>query len=298
MVKPSPKLFLTLAHSEYPAEMLPKKNSPKSLLVFYFLGLLLSLSGEEKAPPPSPETPPLDLQTSNTQLWCDWAKTAINQGASSQIEPLIALEQLRKALKIFRASAAEVALKNPRHFADVQVLEGFERDFLYLQSEWLVDHSSDKNKLSELYQQMLAVSSPAEDQIQLLMALQNTTVYLEQLQKVFRLLEKAPEQLKRTLAMPPIFFKVESWSAADCHRGLEILDIAFKQHWRPKTEDLDLCLLPIAKRYESLHLPRFALDLLMISPLHQRSPKLSNEIERYDALWQKQKKQDSEGVLY
>ena len=297
-VKPAPKLFLTLAHSEYPADMLWKKNCPRGLAAFCFLWLMMPLSAVEKADRSVPETPPLDVQTSNTQLWCDWAQACLSAGSKSQVEPLFPLEQVRKALKTFRASPAEVALKNPRHFADVQALEGFERDFLYLQCQCLVAQASDKNQLSEFYQQMLAVSSPAEDQIPLLMALQNTSVYLEQLQKVFRLLEKAPEQLKRPVAMPPIFFKVESWSAPDCHRALEILDIAFKQHWRPLAEDLDLRLLPIAKRYESLHLPRFALDLLLISPLHQRSPKLSKEIERYEALWQKQKKQESEGVLY
>jgi hypothetical protein len=244
------------------------------------------------------EAPALVANISNTELWCNWAQQTVIEAQQTSKDPQIWLDILRNAQKTLQQCSAQSALANPNHFSDLQKLKFFERELLYWQSQWLISKKADVAQQKICLQNMAELESPAEDQVPLLLNLGLLSSYLEQLQRVYETLDRSPEKLQRKISVPPVFFKISEWSADDCHRAVGILDVALKQLWRPKSEELESTLMPIAQRYEQLKLTRFALELLLLCPEKLRSTQLQKGIQRYQELWQAEKNAQSQEALY
>ena len=245
------------------------------------------------------EKPALTQQDANASSWLAWSQERVAHfQARVEEDPSETLKTVTEAELFLKGLGGGVALKNLRHFADLQLLGEVKKDLMYLTSRHALSASWSRPKLVKLKMEMEEAQLPAEDRWMIYGALGDTTSQVRALRKVYEMCERSPELLKRKVLIPPPFPAMKTCDVDACHDVFSILDIILKQGWRPSKLVLEKTLLDLAHRYEALNAVHLAKEVLGLAPKSMLTETLIREKQRLEKVQKKSNWQDQGGDLY
>jgi hypothetical protein len=268
------------------------------------LGGLLAFGVQGAPKTESPEKgvtskPALTQQEANASKWLAWSLERVTHfQAQIKDDPSPILKLVTESELFLKGLDGGVALKNLRHFADLQHLGEVKKDLMYLTSRHALSMSWDRSKLMALGMEMEEAQLPAEDRLMIYRALGDVSSHVRALRQVYELYERSPELLKRPVPIPPPLPNMEACDIDACHDVFSILDIILKQGWRPSKLVLEKTLLGLAHRYEALKATHLAKEVLRLAPESMLTETLIQEKKRIDGLQKKPNWQDQGGDLY
>lgn len=240
------------------------------------------------------EEPQMDPNQSNTGEWKAYFERGVKD-AKSGGDPEKFLK-IYPALKEHLSSlSAEVALKNPKHFADLQTLDALHLDFLYWQSQRAVQKKWPKTKVESILTSMEKLGSSFEDRLEILKYLGKQGEYLRVLKSVLESWERFPEKMRRPRPFPPQITYSSAWGREECYDALAILDLAFKGNWKPEAEKWRAIALPLSKAFVSMGLVRYGKDVLDLNPEEDQGSELQKMKEQIEKLLQASEESPSDG---
>ena len=263
---------MTLASRWYSAEM------PWGHVRIFFLAIGSTLfygagltAGDDFTLIGSP--PPLESKISNTADWRHYLEKWVKKLEKGE-NPTEILRNYDLMRKHFSSLGAEVALANPHHYADLQVMEGLHLDLLYWKSKRVIKKKSPPRESLLVLEKMKNLEAPLEDRMDLLEYLGKDRLYLQALKQVLEAWERFPEKMKRPRPFPPRLRVKDSWGREECYDALAILDLAFKSNWKPTVTKWESIALPLAKSFISMGLARYGKDVLDLHPEGDQSDSL------------------------